>query len=585
MKPLIFNELPSLTFEEFYPIFIIFGVALITFLVLFIVIERKRNVRERDILQRIDSMRIYVLDFKQDSIIFFNRNNLSEKKCGSLDLFFNQVHPDERERVRNWLLDLLAEDALDVAKHMEADVLINRETKSYFSLFQIIKVNKEEKRIYLESYLLRYLTPRLRPLRRTNQLIINELRAQELFDNYRKSAKGTTSVIRLYRIGESSEIDERAERLIMTNLLDKLTPYLGLNRLAMILSDYEVAIFDYKQNSKVETLRMAYALKNELARFLGVNGLTSRYGFSIGVAENSQLNSTYEITVTTAREMAIRAQNKFNSVSLYDATFNLKTDRTSKQLFRDELNSLIKKRQIKITYRAIIEAGTPKTIGYFSEIEPVDSLFNNFYEIKEYASQTKQSRELFALIAKETIATFYNQCLDHDLKLFLPVTLADFQAIGRTLPSIPNVKQLKLILRFEENDLSLSHTNEEEVYETLNELVEEGYSLALVINDDYLSLNTKIYQLFSWFVLDKRMTKNIHIDDRIRIKMASALEKLIKYKRPMIINDLNSWTAIEFVLKSGMRYLSSEEIAPASEMILPVEDKKLMKTRSLIEYK
>ena len=108
MKPLIFNELPSLTFEEFYPIFIIFGVALITFLVLFIVIERKRNVRERDILQRIDSMRIYVLDFKQDSIIFFNRNNLSEKKCGSLDLFFNQVHPDERERVRNWLLDLLA---------------------------------------------------------------------------------------------------------------------------------------------------------------------------------------------------------------------------------------------------------------------------------------------------------------------------------------------------------------------------------------------------------------------------------------------------------------------------------------------
>lgn len=572
------------TIESFYPVIIIGTITLIMFIILYAVVRNQETKSKREIKQRIDAVRIFILDFNNNEVVFFNRNTIGKKKKGTLDLFFEQIHPDEIERVRNWVLDLLDPNERGVAPYIEADVIVKSEAKSFFSLFQLIHVNKETRKIYLESYLLRLLKPRLRLPRRGRHQLVSEIRAQQLFDRYRSRNRGTTSVIRLFKVGKVGDKDEKHERLIMSFLLDKLMMYLGTNRYAMQLSNHEVAIFDYKYNSKQESERLAHSILIELDRFLAVSGLVNKYSFSIGMIENKEINASYEITLTSARESAILAQEGGARFKIYDKTPELDKDRVLKQLKSESLTNLIKNRNIKITFRPIVNAKRAKTIGYLTDIQPTNSLFNNFREMKDYAAKSNQIRELFALIAKESLAKFYNQRDDENLLLFLPVGLADQPAILRTLPNIPYAKDVKTILVLDESDPAFLRFTSDDIYNIVSELNDANIDISLVISDEDLTLEKRVYEQIDWFIVDERLTKNIHADDRMRLRLASTLEKLIKYKKHIIISDLNSWTAIEFILKTGMIYVSSEEISQSSEMVLPVDKKKLERTRKLIDY-
>lgn len=154
--------------------------------------------------------------------------------------------------------------------------------------------------------------------------------------------------------------------------------------------------------------------------------------------------------------------------------------------------------------------------------------------MKDYAAKSNQIRELFALIAKESLAKFYNQRDDENLLLFLPVGLADQPAILRTLPNIPYAKDVKTILVLDESDPAFLRFTSDDIYNIVSELNDANIDISLVISDEDLTLEKRVYEQIDWFIVDERLTKNIHADDRMRLRLASTLEKLIKYKNILL---------------------------------------------------
>lgn len=120
------------TIESFYPVIIIGTITLIMFIILYAVVRNQETKSKREIKQRIDAVRIFILDFNNNEVVFFNRNTIGKKKKGTLDLFFEQIHPDEIERVRNWVLDLLDPNERGVAPYIEADVIVKAK-QNHFS--------------------------------------------------------------------------------------------------------------------------------------------------------------------------------------------------------------------------------------------------------------------------------------------------------------------------------------------------------------------------------------------------------------------------------------------------------------------
>ena len=71
------------------------------------------------------------------------------------------------------------------------------------------------------------------------------------------------------------------------------------------------------------------------------------------------------------------------------------------------------------------------------------------------------------------------------------------------------------------------------------------------------------------------------MDAKIRSQMHSLVEKLLKYKRPIIATDIEGWDSIELLVRSDMRYISSEFFAPFDPMITPPPSKSVKKIRDI----
>ena len=84
--------------------------------------------------------------------------------------------------------------------------------------------------------------------------------------------------------------------------------------------------------------------------------------------------------------------------------------------------------------------------------------------------------------------------------------------------------------------------------------------------------------LFAFLLIFPKLKKN----NFSRLSLRSLIESLLKYKQPIIATGLEGWQSVELMIKSGVTLVSSEAISPSSEMILPVDKKKIKKLADLL---
>jgi hypothetical protein len=60
------------------------------------------------------------------------------------------------------------------------------------------------------------------------------------------------------------------------------------------------------------------------------------------------------------------------------------------------------------------------------------------------------------------------------------------------------------------------------------------------------------------------------MDTKVRSALHALVERLLKYKKPIVAANLMSWNAIELVVGSGIDYISSDLFAPYDTMFRPV---------------
>ena len=85
----------------------------------------------------------------------------------------------------------------------------------------------------------------------------------------------------------------------------------------------------------------------------------------------------------------------------------------------------------------------------------------------------------------------------------------------------------------------------------------------------------------TFYFVDEGLLKKSYKNERNRVYLLSALGKILRYKRPIILSDLITWSDIEYFVRAGVDYISSEEISKKSEMLLPIDKKKMQKITNL----
>ena len=569
-------------FLQEHPIFVgvlLSLIVLLSVLLLFYLITKKQDRKITTIMQEsINTVRVFVVDFGNDRATYFNKRDFGKRQSGTLDIFFRQFELNAATEIEQWLENLLA-DKKNTPTWFEADVNIERKKATFFSLLQVIHIDREKEIIYLESHLLQYLTPKNQINKKMSLKARHPYSLEEfdhLFHRAKRKNRGLMMLIRFYKIHRRKESEPDIEKLLLTQLKDRVTLFLTTSRVLVEISNMEVAVFDLRSSDFQIARQIARSLREYLNRYIDINGI-SGYGFTIGVASASDFSESVDL-IDTTREMAIAAEKNPEQIAYYDRLrpmINL--DNT---FFRKELDLVIKDKRLYVSFRPIVGARNGDIYGYFSYIEPSQSIFNNFNEIKEFALKTERERELFSVMSRNILTKFFNQRTSDKHYLFLNVLISDFQAISNSLSRMNHAHNIPLVLLFDEEDVSMSALSSDVTIEKLTKIKNYGFDLALTISDTELTMPAALYGTFDYFVVDEKNVKNIKKDQRKLNFLLSTLGKLLKYNKEIIVTDLPGWSEIEYMIRSGINLVSAEEIAKKNSMVIPIEKKKITKVNT-----
>lgn len=552
------------------------GVVLIVLIISFILSQTSSKRYKNDIYETSNSLRVFIIDAKNDRVRYFNRSRLQRKKTSTITAFYNQFPANERDKIITWVGDLL-DDTPNTPKYLEISVLINFNKKSYFSLLQVTKVDHAKDIIYLESYILKYMYAT-----KTKNIKVRKFLSREKFIaclNAYHQPKGVTFAIDFFN---KRTLEEEIPHLLFSQIKNVLVPYITPYRPMIEHGDNKLIISDLKISQRTNMLAFINTLRNEINRLLMISSETDTVGFSFGVAENKYFYNSTDSLIDSVVELSQVAKEDGKDFLIFEEGKKINPEGDVLH-YRTEVERIIQDKKIRYTYQPIYNAAKSRMLGYQAHFEPLDSLFDSIDELKAYAIRTEDDKELFATIARNSISRFIQQRDGVSLKLFFPLSINEIGYVNRTFSHISSIKDANIVLIFSEPEiLDLSTDAMDSTIQLIKTFKSKGYEVALLIDENEAALPSSAYEIFDFFMLSvSAHITNRKLQNRQLPSFQALIEKLLRYNRPILAIDIPTWSLVEYVIKLGIDIVSSDAIAPGDENILPLNKKSITKLKNM----
>lgn len=555
---------------------LLLGIIFVSIVISFIVVFASSKKKLTELSDSSNSLRVYIVDAKNDQVRYFNRSRLQRKKISTITAFYNQFPADDRNKVISWIGDLL-DNIEGTPKYLEVNVLFNYNKKSYFSILQVSKVDLDKSIIYLESYILKYMYVRKDKKTNVNKYLSREKFSDSLELNHQ--AKGVTFAINFFN---KRTMENEISRLLFAQIKNVLVKYATPYRPMLEHEDNQIIISDLKINARTQILVFINTLKNEINRLLLINSEDDIIGFSFGVAENRYFYNAVDQLLETVVELANIAKDDNKLMLVYEEGKKIEKEKDELH-FRTEVERIIQDKKIKYTYRPIYNSERKRILGYQANFEPLDSFFDSIQELKSYALRTEDDQELFTTISKNSITRFVQEKDGASLRLFFPVNVNEISYINQTFAYISSIKEANIVLILNEDELLDQPTELNPAFiENIMAFKSKGYEVGLLLNDNEAALSSQFYEVFDYFLLSVAS----HVTDRKSQNrqlpsFQSLVEKLLRYNKPIIAIDIPNWSLVEYVIKLGVDIIGGDPIAPFDENVLPLNTKILQKINNM----
>ena len=577
-----FNDIKFLTF--FIGVLVALSLIIVVILTFCLINQSTTNYHKR-LKQESNTTRIFAINVKKDSVLYFNRSDLKNKRTMGLADFYSRFQGDDSDKVRKWI-NSICENVKTADQYLEADVIVNRGKATYFSLLKLLKYDPKIGIIHLESHILKYITPTAvaSGKGKKRKALIGVVKRSDMNSiiSKEKSLRGFTYAIRFFYIRQKALTNEKIERYMMMTLKNEVYPFASsYKKPRQIVDDSgnEILLFDLHIDSRDTAMQLAASISRSLKKCIGVNGYTDSVNFSIGVVENAQYYQDFDQIVQKAQEACINAQQNGQDIFIYQKSNGPMVQQMDR--LSDEVDKLMAPNNLRYLFRPIVDVQKNRLFGYFEYVRAYSSPFNSFAEMSKYAAKVGRNRELFASVAKTVIPKFASEKPNDRSRLFFSVSMMDIDHMAEILPQIPQSKDIRLVLVFDEQEVNENSSHLDLLNESLKKFRVMGYEIALLLQDKNLLLDPSVYTNFDYFVAGASMMNEIKKNNRVRLSIHTLIEQLLQYGRPIIATDLEGWQAIELIIKSGITIVSSEAISASNDMLLPIDKKKAEKLANM----
>ncbi len=553
--------------------------------------ENRYRAIKKEIVDRSSSIRLFYISRPTNSVRYFNLSNMAEVKLSTLEGFYASFPISEQARLREWI-ESLFEGKEDVPQYLEVQVYFHKERRTMPSFLRVDSINKESGILHLQSYLLHFSRPTHSSLRSFNTV---EDLSQALSQNNNKTGMTFCFVVSKPLSPLPGFDPALKENEVTKELSDRfrlaLFPFTSHNDKVIRLSGNEIVVTNFDMIDASNAIFYALKVKDGVEKSLngGKKGTKMRYEVRVGIVDNQDIQPDAVTLLEAARRSAYEAINKGkNPLSFYLKGQEHKAITPADELhYRSEVDRIIYEKKLSFSYRPIYAVQKKKIYGYMGRATPIGTSFASIDELKNYAIRAKDEKNLFAFIAKKIVPTFVSERMDKNHKLFYPCRMSEIPLITSFFPHYNTAKDANLIFLFKEEDIASSL--DEEAMEGFNKFIaslkRNGFGFAIQMQGKSLALDNKLYSCADAFFVDFSLREDSNMDTSIRSELHALVEKLMRYKKPIVGINLMNWNAIELVVGSKLEYISSDCFAPYETMFKPLNSKNVERIKAMVNRK
>ncbi len=562
---------------------VLLAVVIFVVIVVSMILSNHENVNVKKKFELAENTtRIICIDAKNNKVRYFNKSDIEHQVVCSVEEFLNNFPMEEKVRFEKWIDELLSTKK-NVSDYLEVDVIFEREKKSYYSFLQLQKLDKRKKIIHLESYVMKYLDVKNKTdKKKLSNITVTNIEQMLTIEKMKNKNKGSFLFVAFRNTKIQDEDDDKVSSLFFVCAKNIIAPYLTSNCTIADYSQSSFTIYYPGISSRKNLLRLMHSISKTISKYLKINSYNEDYNYSITGTLINEDNCTYKQLVRNTKSISVTAMDHNDHIMIYDDNSVSSVEITSS--YENEFNTLISKRDFKILYQPVINIKTGAILAYNSTIKCNNTIFSNIQELKEYAYKVGKIKDLFTMFNKKILSRYLNENISN-VKLIYNVSVLEREHVAKSFSHIAGIDSEDIILTFSELEISEWLSEEEEIISSINNLKEHGYKVALKIDKKELLLTNELMKVFDYFILDSELIKDCRRSGRSILIIHTLIDTLKSYDKNIIAYGLDTNNSMYLICKMGIKYVSSNLISQADEMILPIEKKKLSKVMTLVNGK
>ncbi len=553
---------------------VLFAGLMVTLIVSWVLFSQNDARYYRGMSHEMNTIRIYRIESAKNTVISFDLADLSKQKKDTLSDFYNSFPGNEPKRVKSWVEDILAEKK--ASDYLQTSVYFHESKRRLNAFLHIRKSDPLRGVIHLESYLL--------PEKRNKTSIgsVVRLSSEKDFSEALRNTSGGSGVTFCFSVMQSNgtSVLKRKEKVssnVSFRFRMALESFVKGNMKLIQASENEFLIANFEQMDSAEAIAFALtavrAIEHELA---SVNTNKHPIEIRVGIVQNKDLMGDGDAIISSARRTAKNAFETSSSVAFFKRGTEDYSVTEIKQ-YRSEVERIIYEKRILYSFRPVYSVTRKRIIGYLGKASPrSDCAFDSIDELKNYALRAKDDKNLFAAIAKNLVGTFVSERELKSQKLYYPARASELPMIPSFFKRLRGSKDANLVFILTNDDVARETANLglDKILESLKGLKEAGYGIAYQVSGKNLNIEPRLLSEADGFFVDfSSNDDDVGLDTAIRSQLHALVEKLLKYRKPIIGSNLANWNALELVVGSGIEYISSDVFAPYSPALAPVNDK------------
>lgn len=535
---------------------------ILTLVISFVLAQSNDEKFIKDLAYLSSSGRVFCIDRPKNRVVYFDLSKADQKRSCDLNTFYGSFPKKDQGRVRSWVSDML--DGKQASGFLQTDVYLHKEKRYAASYLRATKINAQEGRLHLESFLLKNTT------KKKSTLFDHPFVSEKRFADAIKDAGTECGYCFAFGIKRRriDGYDNTVPRNISYKFREALEIYLAGNTKLLKVNDNELMVANLDISDSEEALSYALRAINGADTAVGSKNKEKEADYIIkaAIVNNKDLYGDARSIIMAARRCLANAFETSDSVIPYKKGFDGYSDEDVSN-FRSEVERIIYDRRIGYFFKPIYGVNTHSVYGYISKAvpDPETTSFSSIEELKNYAQRAKDQNSLFAFLAKNTVSRFITERPLKSQRLFYPLFVRELEAVPSFFQSLKGAKEANIFFLLQEDDLlaEARKDGEENVIELIEEVRRSKFKVAICLKGKSLMVDDSLLKHFDAFVVDFTSDRpKQHMDTAIRSQLHALVERLLKYGKTIIATNLADWNAIELVAGSGIDYISSDQFGP-----------------------